>query len=371
MPTTDSIGQYLAMISRYDLLTPAEERSLLMAVAQGDQRAEEKLLKHNLRLVVHIAKKYRRASGTLDFLDLVQEGAIGLRTAIRKFDLKHGKLSTYAYCWIKQAMTRAIGNSGYMVRVPIYKHEEVQTIKKNFRQLTMQLGREPELKEVAAAIGKPCDWIVDRLESLQTVKSLDQKIGGSHNSQGDESTLGDLLGVEGEQWQLLMVEEERAKVEHLLSGIPQRYAAVLRLRYGLDNGTPRTLEQVGKLLGRSKEAIRQIESKALRQLRNEARAATTHVTKTAITHVEQNMTRVEKNHDILQTLKNKEQRLRSTADKMLLQIDELHRQHQRLIAEANAIQRVIDQQERAIEAAEVTPIALAVKNGQRQLAEVA
>ena len=272
MPPTDSLSLYLREIARYPVLTPDEERSLLLALAKGDDRAKEKLIKHNLRLVVSVAKKHHRYAGTLELIDLIQEGAFGLKTAIERFDLKYGKLSTYAVQWIRQKITRAIQNNGRTVRLPVHRHADIRVISKAASELSRQFKRNATFAEIAAAIDKPPAWVIGRLESIRPIDSLDRKLAShGHKGHEPEATLGSLVPVDGEQWKLAIALEQREQIEYLLGQLPSKHAVVMRLRYGLDDDNPKTLEMIGSVLGLTKERIRQIELIALQRLR----AATT------------------------------------------------------------------------------------------------
>jgi RNA polymerase primary sigma factor len=189
---------YLREIARYPVLTPDEERSLLLALAKGDDRAKEKLIKHNLRLVVSVAKKHHRYAGTLELIDLIQEGAFGLKTAIERFDLKYGKLSTYAVQWIRQKITRAIQNNGRTVRLPVHCHADIRVISKAASELSRQFKRNATFAEIAAAIDKPPAWVTGRLESIRPIDSLDRKLAShGHKGHEPEATLGSLVPVDG------------------------------------------------------------------------------------------------------------------------------------------------------------------------------
>ena len=264
----DPVRMYLREIGKIPLLTPEEEIELAKRVEEGDEEAKKKLIEANLRLVVSIAKKY--IGRGLSFLDLIQEGNLGLIRAVEKFDYRKGfKFSTYATWWIRQAITRAIADQARTIRIPVHMVETINKLIRVSRQLVQQLGREPTTEEIAQALGLPPEKVEDIQRIAQEPVSLETPIGEEEDSQ-----LGDFLEdkespnpEEATAGQLL-----REQLEEMLDELTEREREVLRLRFGLEDGHAHTLEEVGKRFNVTRERIRQIEAKALRKLRHPSRS---------------------------------------------------------------------------------------------------
>ncbi len=265
---SDPVRMYLKEIGQINLLSNDEEFEYAHRAVEGDEYAKKVLAESNLRLVVSIAKRYV-GRGML-FLDLIQEGNIGLMKAVDKFDPEKGyKFSTYATWWIRQAITRAIADQARTIRIPVHMVETINKIARVQRQLTQELNREPTDEEIAKKIGMPVEKIRDVYKISQDPVSLETPIG-----EEDDSHLGDFIKDER-----TMSPEEYATIEMLkeeLSGVlltlTEREEKVLRLRFGLDDGQCRTLEEVGQVFNVTRERIRQIEAKALRKLRHPSRS---------------------------------------------------------------------------------------------------
>jgi len=265
---SDPVRMYLREIGKISLLTPEEEVELAKRVEEGDEEAKKKLIEANLRLVVSIAKKY--IGRGLSFLDLIQEGNLGLIRAVEKFDYRKGfKFSTYATWWIRQAITRAIADQARTIRIPVHMVETINKLIRVSRQLVQQLGREPTIEEIAQALGLPPEKVEDIQRIAQEPVSLETPIGEEEDSQ-----LGDFLEdkespnpEDATAGQLL-----REQLEEMLGELTEREREVLRLRFGLEDGHAHTLEEVGKRFNVTRERIRQIEAKALRKLRHPSRS---------------------------------------------------------------------------------------------------
>lgn len=264
----DPVRMYLKEIGRISLLSPEEELELSERVAHGDELAKNKLAESNLRLVVSIAKRY--VGRGLLFLDLIQEGNIGLMKAVDKFDSDKGyKFSTYATWWIRQAITRALADQARTIRVPVHMVETINKMSRIQRQLTLELNREPSEEELAKKMGISVDKVREVIKISQEPVSLETPIG-----EEDDSHLGDFIKDESS-----MSPEEYAtneilkeEIKSVLMTLQVREQEVLELRFGLVDGTCHTLEEVGKKFNVTRERIRQIEAKALRKLRHPSRA---------------------------------------------------------------------------------------------------
>ncbi|GGA32383.1 MULTISPECIES: RNA polymerase sigma factor RpoD [Psychrobacillus] len=264
----DPVRMYLKEIGRVDLLKASEEIALAERIEQGDEEARKRLAEANLRLVVSIAKRYV-GRGML-FLDLIQEGNMGLIKAVEKFDHRKGfKFSTYATWWIRQAITRAIADQARTIRIPVHMVETINKLIRVQRQLLQDLGREPSPEEIGEEMDLPPEKVREILKIAQEPVSLETPIG-----EEDDSHLGDFIEDADAQspsdhaaYELL-----KEQLEDVLDTLTDREENVLRLRFGLDDGRTRTLEEVGKVFGVTRERIRQIEAKALRKLRHPSRS---------------------------------------------------------------------------------------------------
>ena len=264
----DPVRMYLKEIGQIKLLTTEEELELADKIAQGDEQAKATLAEANLRLVVSIAKRYV-GRGML-FLDLIQEGNIGLMKAVEKFDVTKGyKFSTYATWWIRQAITRAIADQARTIRVPVHMVETINKLARVERQLTLELNREPTEEELAKKMGTSVEKIRDIYKISQEPVSLEIPIG-----EEDDSHLGDFIPDETNMSPEDFAVNELLKdeISEVLLTLTEREEKVIRLRFGLEDGRPRTLEEVGQLFGVTRERIRQIEAKALRKLRHPSRS---------------------------------------------------------------------------------------------------
>jgi len=263
----DSVKMYLREIGTINLLTQDEEIELAKAVAAGDEEAKQKLINANLRLVVSIAKKYT-GQGLL-FLDLIQEGNTGLIRAAEKFDYTKGfKFSTYATWWIKQGITRAIADQSRTIRVPVHMVETIYKVKKVSRMLMQELGRKPTDEEVAERTEIPIENIIAIRKYSQIPLSLEMPIGDE-----DSSQLGDFIedkNLEAPET-ITMRNILREELLSAMDILTEREQMILKLRFGFDDGRPRTLEEVGRVYNVTRERIRQIEEKALRKLRHPTR----------------------------------------------------------------------------------------------------
>ncbi len=264
----DPVRMYLKEIGQIKLLTTEEELELADKIAKGDEQAKATLAEANLRLVVSIAKRYV-GRGML-FLDLIQEGNIGLMKAVEKFDVTKGyKFSTYATWWIRQAITRAIADQARTIRVPVHMVETINKLARVERQLTLELNREPTEEELSKKMGTSVEKIRDIYKISQEPVSLEIPIG-----EEDDSHLGDFIPDETNMSPEDYAVNELLKdeISEVLLTLTEREEKVIRLRFGLEDGRPRTLEEVGQLFGVTRERIRQIEAKALRKLRHPSRS---------------------------------------------------------------------------------------------------
>jgi RNA polymerase primary sigma factor len=261
-PSLDSLRLYLREIGRVPLLTAEEEVSLAKRIERGDMAAKQQMTEANLRLVVSIAKGYLGRG--LSFLDLIQEGSLGLIRAVEKFDYRRGfKFSTYATWWIRQAVTRAIADKARTIRIPVHMVEKLNRVVHMERQMTQRLGRDPRPEELALELRMDVDEVREILRLAQLPVSLERPVG-----EDDDSSLGDF--VEDESASSPFDEASRAlrdtDVRRALAALPERERRVLELRFGLTGDQPRTLEEVGKAFGVTRERIRQIENNTLRKL---------------------------------------------------------------------------------------------------------
>ena len=260
----DSVKMYLKDIGRVPLLSAQEELELARRMSEGDEEAKKQLINANLRLVVSIAKRY--VGRGMQFLDLIQEGNLGLMKAVDKFDYTKGfKFSTYATWWIRQAITRSLADQARTIRIPVHMVETINKLTKVSRTLLQKLGREPTQAEIAEAMGIPESRVVEIQKIAQDPVSLETPIG-----EEDDSHLGDFIEDKSAVSQIDVAESKMLKeqVEEILSTLAPREAMVLILRYGLRDNRPRTLEEVGKVFNVTRERIRQIEAKALRRLKH-------------------------------------------------------------------------------------------------------
>ncbi|KPJ66580.1 RNA polymerase subunit sigma [candidate division WOR-1 bacterium DG_54_3] len=264
----DTVRMYLREIGKFPLLTPEEEIVLAKRIKAGDMRAKHKLVNSNLRLVVSIAKKYT-GRGML-FLDLVQEGNLGLIRAVEKFDYRKGyKFSTYATWWIRQAITRAIADQARTIRIPVHMVETINRLRKTSRLLLQKLGRKPTEKEIAKKARISVDKVREIIKVSQVPLSLEMPVGDEESSR-----LGDFVEDATIQApdEVVMHGLLRDDLENVMSSLTDREKVVLKLRFGLEDGHPRTLEEVGRVFNVTRERIRQIEAKALRKLKHPTRA---------------------------------------------------------------------------------------------------
>ena len=264
----DPVKVYLKDIGRVPLLSPEEEIELAIRIADNDQEAKDRLTKANLRLVVSIAKRY--VGRGMMFLDLIQEGNLGLIKAVDKFDYTKGfKFSTYATWWIRQAITRAIADQGRTIRIPVHMVETINKVKKTSNMLLHRDGKDPTPEDIAEELSMPVEKVRDILRISQEPVSLETPIG-----EEEDSHLGDFIPDEDalSPADAAAMTFLKTKVDEVLSTLTPREAEVLRLRFGLKDGTPQTLEEVGKEFNVTRERIRQIEAKALRKLRHPSRS---------------------------------------------------------------------------------------------------
>ena len=262
-PSLDSLRLYLRSIGRVELLTADQEIALAKRIERGDMNAKRHMVEANLRLVVSIAKGYLGRG--LGFLDLIQEGSLGLIRAVEKFDYRRGyKFSTYATWWIRQAVTRAIADKARTIRIPVHMVEKLNRVTHVERQLVQRLGREPEPAEIAEELKLTTQEVRDILRVAQMPVSLEKPIGDE-----EESELGDFVADEAveEPFEAATENLQREDIQKALNALPERERQVIELRYGLRGHEPLTLEEVGKAFGVTRERIRQIENNTLRRLK--------------------------------------------------------------------------------------------------------
>ena len=266
---SNAMKMYLKEIEEYKMLTPNEEIELAKEINDSIPEAKEKFINANYRLVVSIAKKYRKEN--VDMLDLIQAGNIGLIKAVEKYDYKKGfKFSTYATWWIKQSITRYIDDCENTIRIPVHLHQRINFIKRKKQELSNELQREPSLDELAEVCDMEPDKVLEILKRDKNVVSLDTPIKEDEDSSlvefiPSDANLDDVVIHEVEQKNL------REKIDELLTGLNDQEQKVLRMRFGLDDDDPKTLEEIGKVFGVTRERIRQIEAKAIRKLRHPSR----------------------------------------------------------------------------------------------------
>ena len=267
----DPVKVYLKEIGRVPLLSPEEEINLALKIQAGGpegEKAKQRLSEANLRLVVSIAKRY--VGRGMQFLDLIQEGNLGLIKAVEKFDYTKGyKFSTYATWWIRQAITRAIADQARTIRIPVHMVETINRLVRTSRQLLQELGREPTTEEVAARADLPVERVSEIMKMAQEPVSLETPIGEEEDSHLGDFIQDDNVMVPQDAAAFTLLHEQLMEV---LLTLTEREQKVLRLRFGLDDGRPRTLEEVGRQFNVTRERIRQIEAKALRKLRHPSRS---------------------------------------------------------------------------------------------------
>jgi len=263
---SDSVQMYLKEIGKYPLLTAKEEKDLAKKIEAGDEDAKRRLAQANLRLVVSIAKRYILRTPNLTFLDLIQEGNLGLFRAVEKFDWRRGfKFSTYATWWVRQAITRALADQARTIRIPVHMVENISKYQQVNRRLTQELGRDPLAEEVAAEMGLEVEKVRHMQKISQETVSLEAPVGGDE----EDSTLGDFI----EDEKILSPEQEAARsllkdqMKEILVDLTPREQKILQMRFGLGDGITHTLEEVGREFGVTRERIRQIEAKALEKMR--------------------------------------------------------------------------------------------------------
>lgn len=263
----ETINIYMQDVGRFPLIDEAKELELAQRISQGDAEARQELCNANLRLVVSIAKRHMGRG--LSFMDLIQEGNIGLLKAVDKFDASKGcRFSTHASWWIQQAISRAISNTGRTVRIPAHLVETINKMKRINSELTVDLGREPSTLELAAALDTDEDTIKHWYKISEDIVSLDVKI-----KDDEDATIGELIEDKSLQNPIgnILLEEQKENFKNVLDTLTQRESDILQYRYGLKTDEPKTLEEIGHIYGLTKERIRQIESAALRKLRQPVR----------------------------------------------------------------------------------------------------
>ena len=264
----DPVRMYLKEIGKVPLLSPDEEIELAKKIELGDEAAKKKLAEANLRLVVSIAKRY--VGRGMQLLDLIQEGNLGLIKAVEKFDYRKGyKFSTYATWWIRQAITRAIADQARTIRIPVHMVETINRLVRTQRQLVQKLGREATPEELAKELDMPVDRVREIMKISQDPVSLETPIGEEEDSHLGDFIQDDNVEVPADAATYTLLHEQLMEV---LSTLTEREQKVLRLRFGLDDGRPRTLEEVGRQFNVTRERIRQIEAKAIRKLRHPSRS---------------------------------------------------------------------------------------------------
>jgi len=264
----DPVRMYLKEIGKVPLLTAEEEMELAVRMEEGDEAAKKRLSEANLRLVVSIAKRY--VGRGMQFLDLIQEGNLGLIKAVEKFDYRKGyKFSTYATWWIRQAITRAIADQARTIRIPVHMVETINKLIRVQRQLLQEYGREPLPEEIAKEMHMPLDRVREIQKIAQEPVSLETPIGEEEDSHLGDFIQDDHIPVPAEQAAYTLLKEQ---INEVLDTLTERERNVLKLRFGLDNGRGRTLEEVGREFNVTRERIRQIEAKALRKLRHPSRS---------------------------------------------------------------------------------------------------
>ena len=267
--TSNAMKMYLKEIEEYPMLSAKEEVELAKAIIDSSEESKEKFINANYRLVVSIAKRYRKES--VDMLDLIQAGNIGLIKAVEKYDYKKGfKFSTYATWWIKQSITRYIDDCENTIRIPVHLHQRINFVKRKKQELANVLQREPSMEELAEVCELEVDKVLDILKRDKNIVSLDTPIKEDEDSSlvefiPSDAHFGDVVIHEVEQNNL------REKIDEVLTDLSDQEQQVLRMRFGLDDDTPKTLEEIGKVFGVTRERIRQIEAKAIRKLRHPSR----------------------------------------------------------------------------------------------------
>ena len=261
---TSTVRQFMSEVSRIPLLTPEEEKTLAKRIKKGDEEARQAMIKANLRLVINIAKRY--VNQGLPFLDLIEEGNLGLIKAVEKFDYRRGlKFSTYATWWIRQSITRAVANQGRTIRLPVHLTEYVNKYQQLVQKLIQRLGREPTPKEVAREMKIPVSKVKEIVRSSYRTTSLETPIGEEGHTLLSERIPDKESIIPSDMVTVLLTEQER--IEDLLDLLSDREREILKLRFGLETGTPLTLEETGKEFRLTRERIRQIEVSALQKLK--------------------------------------------------------------------------------------------------------